>query len=94
MFRKILKRKYIIASVIFVVWIAFFDQNSLLSWYKTRSDLSALEQNRDFYKAEIENLKRENRELFGDIRNLEKFGREKFFMKKSGEDLYIIERKN
>jgi hypothetical protein len=93
MIQKIIKKKYIIASVIYTVWIAFFDQNSLLSWYKTRTEMTALVQNRDFYKSEIENLKKENRELFGDIRNLEKFGREKFFMKKLDEDLYLVERK-
>ncbi len=93
MLRNILRRKYIIATLIFVVWIFFFDQNSILSWYKTHQELKALEANRDFYKLEIEMLKKENRELFSDIRNLEKFGREKFYMKKPNEDLYIIQRK-
>lgn len=81
-----------IITLLFLVWISFFDQNSLIYQFKLRKEIRAVEANKRFYQAEIEKLSRENRELFGDVRNLEKFGREKFYMKKADEDLILIER--
>jgi cell division protein DivIC len=89
---KWLRNRYVIIAVLFLVWISFFDQNSLIYQYKLRREIRNIEANKRFYKSEIEKLSRENRELFGDVRNLEKFGREKFYMKKADEDLILIDR--
>lgn len=89
---KWLRNRYVIIAVLFLVWISFFDQNSLIYQNKLRREIRNIEANKRFYKSEIEKLSRENRELFGDVRNLEKFGREKFYMKKADEDLILIDR--
>lgn len=89
---KWLKNGYILTALVFVVWIAFFDQNSLISQWKLRKEIKLQEQNKKFYMAEIEKLRKENRELFGDLNNLEKFGRENYYMKKPDETVIIIDR--
>jgi cell division protein DivIC len=89
-----LKNRYVIITAAFVVWVVFFDQNSLINQWKMGKEIKLLEQNKTFYAQEVEKLRRENRELFGDVRNLEKFGRENFYMKKADEDIIIIQRNN
>jgi cell division protein FtsB len=38
----------------------------------------------------IDELRRQKKDLFGNQRNLEKFAREKYLMKKSNEDIFVI----
>jgi cell division protein DivIC len=89
---KWLKNRYVVITIAFAVWVFFFDQNSLINQWKMGKEIKLLEQNKSFYIEEVEKLRRENRELFGDVRNLEKFGRENFFMKKADEEIIIIQR--
>ncbi len=91
---KWIKNRYLIITVAFIVWVAFFDQNSLINQWKLGKEIKLLEQNKSFYAQEVEKLRRENKELFGDVRNLEKFGRENFYMKKADEEIIIIQRDN
>jgi len=67
-----------------------FDGNNILELTKIRRDINALNEKKEFYILEIENLKKEEKELFSNNRNLEKFAREKYFMKKNNEDIFII----
>jgi cell division protein FtsB len=53
-------------------------------------NLSKLRSDRDYYIKRIEEDKRKLYELKTDDRNLEKFAREQYRMKKADEDLYII----
>jgi cell division protein DivIC len=91
---KWIKNRYLIITAAFVVWVVFFDQNSLINQWKLGKEIKLLEQNKSFYAQEVEKLRRENKELFGDVRNLEKFGRENFYMKKADEEIIIIQRDN
>ena len=43
-----------------------------------------------YYTNEIEKVKEERKELFSSWENLEKFGREKYHMKRDSEDIYLI----
>lgn len=90
-FKKIVKNKYIWVTLFFILWLLFFDNNNFFDQWKQRGVLNKLEEEAAFYEKEIEKNKKEKEELFskGD-KNLEKFAREKYYMKKPGEDLYII----
>ena len=44
----------------------------------------------DLFKVKIDELRRQKKDLFGNQRNLEKFAREKYLMKKSNEDIFVI----
>lgn len=73
-----------------------FDSNNFIELAKLRSEISDLKEKRDYYKSEIIVVRKTEKELFSNKRNLEKFAREKYLMKKDNEDLYIIveEKKN
>ncbi|MBD1366844.1 septum formation initiator family protein [Mucilaginibacter sp. ZT4R22] len=91
-FINLIKNKFFLVTVIFVVWMIFFDKNDLFSQYQYKQQLSKLEQERDFYKAETAKVNKDLDELTSDKAKLEKFAREKYLMKKENEDVFVIER--
>ncbi len=84
------KYKYWLIGLIAITWMTVFDSNNFIELVQLRREVSDLEEKRDYYKAEIINVRKEEKELFSNIRNLEKFAREKYLMKKDNEDLFII----
>jgi cell division protein FtsB len=87
----ILKNKYFIVSVVFLVWLVFFDQNNIISQIKLSRKLKQLNQQKEYYELEIRNNEKATLELMNDTDQLEKYAREKYLMKKDNEDLFIIE---
>ena len=85
-----LRNKYILTLLIFVVWLMFLDSNNLISRYKEMKNLKKLKSDREYYVRRIEEDKRKLYELKTNNRNLEKFAREQYRMKRPDEDLYII----
>ena len=68
----------------------FFDTNSILIHRELNQDIEALEKNKEFYKDEIEKDKAFI-EKMQDSSEMEKFAREKYYLKKPNEDIYIVE---
>ncbi|HNQ36687.1 MAG TPA: septum formation initiator family protein [Prolixibacteraceae bacterium] len=87
---KLLRNKYMIALILFAVWISFFDQNNLVQHRRNKQRLKALKEQRAFYREKIEadNLKME--ELRSGVDNLEKYAREQFNMTRPDEDLFLV----
>ncbi len=85
-----LKNKYAITIILFVVWVAFFDRNDLIAQYTYSQKLAKLEQDREYYLTEIEMNKQSMQELMSNTRNLEKFAREKYLMKRDNEDIFLL----
>ena len=89
-----LKNKYLIAVVLFIVWITFFDNFNIIKQSKIKKNIKQLEENKKFYIQEITKDSAKYYDLLNDAEKREKFAREKFLMKKEDEDVYIIRRKN
>lgn len=81
---------YFISGMLFLFWMLFLDSNDLYTQYKLRSRLKTLENEKEFYKEKIDEVKEERKQLLSDSETLEKFAREKYLMKKDTEDLYVI----
>ena len=86
----IIRNKYILTIIIFVIWLLLFDSNNLITRYKDLRELHKLKTDREYYMNRIEADKKKLHELKTDNHNLEKFAREQYHMKKADEDLYII----
>ena len=86
----ILRNKYVLTIIIFIVWVTLLDSNNLITRYKEMSELRKLKIDREYYLKRIENDKQKLHELKTDSHNLEKFAREQYRMKKPDEDLYIV----
>ncbi|MFD1258165.1 septum formation initiator family protein [Mucilaginibacter terrae] len=86
----LLKNKFFLVAVVFVVWMLFFDKNDLYSQYEQRQQRIKLEQERDFYTKETAQVSKDLDELTSNPAKLEKFAREKYLMKKANEDVFVI----
>jgi cell division protein FtsB len=86
----LIKNKFFLVTVAFVIWMIFFDKNDLFSQYEYHQQLDKLKQEQIFYKAETEKVNKDLGELTSDKSKLEKFAREKYLMKKDNEDIFVI----
>ena len=86
----IIRNKYLIATSVFVVWMLFFDRHDLTTQYDYYNQLKALEAEKAYYEAEISRVEKGVEDLQGNAKEIERIAREKYQMKKSGEDVYII----
>lgn len=87
---KYLKNIYVVILVIFVVWMVFFDTNSLIIHSQYNSEINNLEAEKEYYKKEIEK-DQEAIDKLSREEGIETFAREQYYMKKDNEDIYIIE---
>ncbi len=87
---RIIGNKYLLILLLFVVWMIFFDTNSFFIHDDLNQDINILEENKEFYKSEIEKDKNFIKKM-KDSNEQEKFAREKYFLKKENEDIFIIE---
>jgi cell division protein FtsB len=85
-----LRNRYIFTITAFIVWLSFFDRNDFFSQYSYRQKLNNLLSEKEYYLAEIESDKQAIHSLVSDMKSLEKFAREEFFMKKDDEDVFVI----
>jgi len=87
---KILGNKYLIASIVFLAWILFFDENSITRHLKDRRQLSELVQQKAYYQERIAADKQKFEDLHKGKAELEKFAREQYYMSKPDEDVFVI----
>jgi cell division protein FtsB len=81
---------YGLIIVLFLIWMLFFDTNSFLIHKELNDDIKALEETKEFYEKEIKKDKLFI-EKMQDSNEIEKFAREKYYLKKDNEDIFIIE---
>jgi cell division protein FtsB len=86
-----IKNKYVIFTAIMVVWIGFFDRYNVIRRIKDTVDLHKMQDERVYYEQKIQEVSKSRGELFSNVENLEKFARERYFMKKDNEEVFIVE---
>lgn len=87
---RIISNRYFLIIAFFVVWMVFFDANSLLIHRELNKEIKDLENNREYFQHEITRDK-EFLEKLEDGEELEKFARETYYLKKENEEIFIIE---
>ena len=87
---RVVRNKYVLTTCLFVLWISFFDGNSLLERASVAHKTARLEREAVYYENLVTENKRRLHELKTDNDNLEKFAREQYLMKRSNEDIFII----
>jgi cell division protein FtsB len=88
---RVVRNKYAMAVIAFVLWILFFDRNDVFTQWDRKSELQKLETSKEYYVTEIASLKKELVELQSNTAILEKFARENFYLKRPNEDVFIVE---
>ncbi len=87
----ILANKYLLAGVLFLIWLAFFDQNSILGRIRSLKELHELEAKALHYQLKIDEDKKRVEALRSGNEALEKFARETYYMKAPHEEIFLIE---
>lgn len=85
-----LRNRYGASALVLLVWIAFFDKSDALTTYKNRRALHRLENEKEQYMADIALTERRIAELKGDPTLMEKFAREKYYMKRKNEEVFVL----
>ncbi|MEZ5045409.1 MAG: septum formation initiator family protein [Chitinophagaceae bacterium] len=86
-----IRKKIVIVTTIFLIWIVFFAQYDIVSLYQQRKELSNMEEKIDYLTKEVANLQQEKSEFQSNLFIKEKYAREKYFMKKSNEEVYTFD---
>lgn len=89
-FLKYINNRYFYTGLAFLIWMAFFDSDNLREQMRLSNKIERLDQQKNFYQKEIQKNKSSLNALKYDTTRLEKYAREKYFMKKDNEDVYVI----
>jgi cell division protein FtsB len=87
---KKVRKEIIFASVFFILWISFFDDYNLIQHFRDQNKLEQLTEQKEYLKNKILSDQRKIHELQTNRKNLEKFAREQFLMKKRNEEVFVI----
>lgn len=82
-----LRNRYFVCLLLFIGWLAFFDRHSIYTQIRLQQQLDKLKVDKVFYETEIKQVQADKIDL---ETNTEKFARERYHMKKSNEDVFII----
>tara|TARA_B100000524_G_C23418916_1_gene287164 strand:+ start:127 stop:426 length:300 start_codon:yes stop_codon:yes gene_type:complete len=87
---KFFKSTFGIIIILFIIWMIFFDTNSLRVHIDLTKEINKLNNQKTYYKDEITKDRKELNMLQTDS-GIEKYARENLYMKKDNEDIYLIE---
>jgi cell division protein DivIC len=87
---KLLSNKYVWVSLSFLTWMVFLDNYSYFEHRFLNKQIGELEENATYYQGEIKKDEEHIKQLKNPLQ-VEKYAREKYYMKKDSEDIYIIE---
>ena len=79
--------------VVFLVWMLFFDRNNILNQIQLRQNLHQYQKEKQFYLEQIAADSEATYDLMSDSVHLEKFARERYYMKKDSEDVFLMIKK-
>ena len=86
----LLKNKFFIAGTLFVLWMLFFDPKDWGLISARINKLKELQKSEQQLSLQISDTKKELNLLKTSAQTIEKYAREKYFMKKDNEDLFIV----
>ncbi|UOQ78472.1 septum formation initiator family protein [Hymenobacter sp. 5516J-16] len=87
---RFLRSFYFLAGLSFLVWMFLFDANDFLKQYDMYAKWQELQNDKEYYLREIDMVKKDRAELLSSPELLEKFAREKYIMKRPGEDVFVL----
>jgi len=84
------KNKYVTTLTIFLIWMLFFDNDSIVHQFQRKYQIIKLNREIKYYSKELQETKIEEKALNQSNEYFEKFVREKYLLKKKNEDLFIF----
>jgi cell division protein FtsB len=87
---KFLSNKYVWVLLFFATWMIFLDNYSYFDHRFLNKQINELQDNATYYQEEIKKDQKSIKQL-KNSEQIERYAREKYYMKKDSEDIYIIE---
>ncbi len=87
---RFISNKYVLILLFFLIWMFFFDTNSYFIHKELNEDIHSLQKSKIHYQEEIQKDKAFIKKM-EDSNEVEKYAREKYYLKKENEDIYIIQ---
>jgi cell division protein FtsB len=85
-----LKNKYLLTTIGAIIWLGFFDRNDFITTWTYSQKLQALRKEKLYYEEEIKKNKDGLNDLMTNRNTLEKYAREKYYMKKDNEEIFVL----
>ena len=76
--------------MVFLVWMLFFDRNRVINQVRILNTLGDMRNQKEYYQEEIFRDSTALHILESDKKELERFAREKYLMKRDNEDVYLV----
>lgn len=86
----ILRNKYVLATIVFLLLFLFLDENNLMVTRRLSKDVAELRQRQEELQEGIIADSAQALALKSDLKAIERYGRETYYMKRADEDIYMI----
>ena len=88
--RYICRRKYLIVTVIGIVFVGFVGENSILKHVQNRMQINDMKDEISTYEAQHEQAENTLKELKHNPKAITKIAHERYFMKTDDEDIFVL----
>jgi len=90
-FLLLIRNKYLIVGIAFVVWICFFDRYDLSTQYSYYKEEAKLRAEKEYYESETVRIEKAIVDVQKNQAEIQRIARERYKMTKDNEDVYVIE---
>ena len=87
---RIVKNKYVAATLIFLLFFLFLGENNVMVTHKLNREVSELNKEADLIRQGIEQDSIAAVSLIDNPEALETYGREHYYMKRQNEDIFLV----
>jgi cell division protein FtsB len=84
---KPIRNRYILVLLVFFVWMFFFDGANVITQWKLNQSVEKLKRDKEYYQEHLKQAEEDRKDL---EEHKEKYAREKYYMKKGGEEVFIF----
>lgn len=87
----LVRNKYLLATLAFLVWMCFFDRYDLSTQYAYQQEKGKLEYQKEYYESEIGTIEQSIKDVQYNSNEIQRIARERYKMKKDNEDIYVVQ---
>lgn len=84
------QNRYLITAFFALIWVSFVSDIDLIFLMKSQRELNGYHTEAEHFKSRIDSMKSNLHDLSSKPKELERFARERYFMKKPTEDVFRI----
>lgn len=85
-----LRNKFVLTIVVFLVWLTFFDRYNLVGMIEVSTNINKMKEEKGYYLSKIKQDSTRTKELTTNNENLEKYAREQYLMKRKDEVIFVV----